>query len=232
MTRARPVATHGNEDNMPCVADITLKPRVIIADDHQIFAAGLERLLSSECDVVAIVSDSDTLLERVRTLAPDIVTLDLNMPSLNGIEAVAEIHRIDPRVHVIIVTVSEDPLTAAELLRHGAAAYVLKNSQVTELLDAIRAVRERRGYVAQQLADAVLHSLMTSDARLGTDLTLTERQRQVLRLLAEGKSMKEVAATLNLTARTVAFHKYRIMAQLKIRSTAQLVRFAVQTHIV
>jgi DNA-binding NarL/FixJ family response regulator len=209
------------------------KPRIIIADDHRLFAAGLERLLGPECDIIATVYDSVTLLSDVRRLRPEVVVQDLSLPPLNGIDTIRDIHAVDPQIRIVVVTMWEDPALAAEAFRCGASAYVLKTCAVSELLEAVHFALEHKTYVTPSVASGMIQSL-TRPPREGADAEthLTARQREVLRLLAEGKSMKEVAAVLNLTVRTVAFHKYRMMQMLNIKSSAELVRFAVVQHIV
>jgi len=209
------------------------KPRIIIADDHRLFAAGLERLLAPECDIIATIHDSVTLLTDVRRLRPEVVVQDLSLPPLNGIDIIRDIHAVDPQIRIVVVTMWEDPALAAEAFRCGASAYVLKTCAVSELLEAVHFALDRKTYVTPSIASGMIQSL-THPPREGGDAEthLTARQREVLRLLAEGKSMKEVAAVLNLTVRTVAFHKYRMMQMLNIKSSAELVRFAVVQHIV
>jgi DNA-binding NarL/FixJ family response regulator len=208
------------------------KPRVIIADDHKLFAAGLESLLAPECDILTIAYDGLTLLKEVRRLRPDIVVQDISMPPANGVDLIREILEIDTRIRIIIVTMHAEPDLAAEAFRRGASAFILKNCAVSELLSAVHSAMERRSYITPLIASGMIKSLASHSASGDADQHLTERQREILRLLAEGKSMKEVAAILNLTARTVAFHKYRMMQALNIKSSAALVRFAVAQHIV
>lgn len=213
--------------------DPMAKPRVIIADDHRLFAAGLERLLAPECDIVASIYDGLTLLDDVRRLRPDVVVQDLSLPPLNGINIIRDIHELDPQIRIVVVTMWDDAAMAAEAFRCGASAYVLKTCAVPELLEAVQFALEHKTYVTPSIASGMIQSL-TRPQRDANDIDthLTSRQREVLRLLAEGKSMKEVAAVLNLTVRTVAFHKYRMMEMLNIKSSAELVRFAVVQHIV
>jgi DNA-binding NarL/FixJ family response regulator len=208
------------------------KPRVIIADDHRLFAAGLERLLAPDLDVIATAYDGQTLLADVRRLRPDVVVQDLSMPPLNGMTVIRGIRDVDPRIRIVVVTMWEDPALAAEAFRCGASAFLLKTCAVSELLEAVQFALQQKSYVTPLIAGGMIESL-THPAREGdADPHLTVRQREVLRLLAEGKSMKQAAAALNLTVRTVAFHKYRMMQMLNIKTSAELVRFAVVQHIV
>jgi DNA-binding NarL/FixJ family response regulator len=206
------------------------KPRMVIADDHSLFAGALGRLLASAYDIVGTLDDGRTMLDAVTRLHPDIVLLDLNMPPFTGVEMVTDLLRLDPQIRIVIVTMCEDPILAAELLRLGASAYVLKNCGVEELLHAVRAAYQQKKYVVPELAGAVIKSMSAGPSVDAP--ALTERQRDVLRLLARGLSMKEAASELDLTPRTVAFHKYRMMHVLKIKSSAELVRYAVMNHFV
>jgi len=208
------------------------KPRVIIADDHRLFAAGLERLLSVEFDIVTTVFDGRTLLDHVQRLRPDVVVQDLSLPPLNGINVIRTVRDIDPKIRVVVVTMWEDPELAAEAFRSGASAYLLKTCAVWELLEAVHFALDDKTYVSPMIASDTIQSLTTHVRNGGGEPQLTPRQREVLRLLAEGKSMKEAAAALNLTVRTVAFHKYRMMSTLNIKTSAELVRFAVGQQIV
>jgi DNA-binding NarL/FixJ family response regulator len=207
------------------------KPRVILADDHTLLLEAFEKLLASECDVVAKVPDGRALVAAVQEHHPDVVVLDLSMPLLNGLEAARQIKAFDKSVRLVFVTMNEDPDLAAEAFRAGGSAYLLKRSAGSELLTAIREAMKHRSYVTPLVTEGMLGSLMhaTSDA---PSRQLTPRQREVLQLLAEGKSMKEVAAILNVTARTVAFHKYRMMEQLNIKTNAELIQYAIRNHFV
>lgn len=190
-----------------------------------------ERLLSSECEVVGQAADGRALVALAERLRPDVIVLDISMPLLNGLEAGRQIKQRLPDVKLVFLTMNEDPELAAEAFRCGASGYVLKSSAASELATAIREVTQGRSYVTPLITGELLGSLLRPEAS-SSSRVLTPRQREVLQLLAEGKSMKEVAAMLNLTPRTVAFHKYRMMEQLKVTSTAELVRYAVKHHIV
>lgn len=203
---------------------------MVIADDHALFADALGQVLAAEYDIVGTLRDGGALLDAVRRLRPAIVILDLNMPPFTGAEMIAHLLQIDPHLRIVIVTMNEDPVLAGALLRLGAAAYVLKNCGVEELRHAVRAAQKQKNYVVPELAGAVIRSL---GAGSPADMpALTERQRDVLRLLSRGLSMKEAASELHLTPRTVAFHKYRMMQLLRIKSSAELVRYAVANHFV
>ena len=207
------------------------KPRVILADDHTLLLDAFESLLAPECDVVARVGDGRALVAAVRELHPDVVVLDLAMPLLNGIEAARQIKQISRAIKIVFVTMNEDSDLAAEAFRAGGSAYLLKRSAGSELLQAIREAMKHRSYVTPLVTEGMLGSLMHSTAETPSR-QLTPRQREVLQLLAEGKSMKEVASILDVTARTVAFHKYRMMEQLKITTNAELIQYAIRNHVI
>jgi DNA-binding NarL/FixJ family response regulator len=206
-------------------------PRVLLADDHALLLGAFEKLLADECEIVGQVSDGRALVAAAERLKPDLVILDISMPLLNGLDAGRQIKQKLRNTKLIFLTMNEDADLAAEAFRAGASGYVLKRSAASELVTAIREVMQGRSYVTPLVTEGLVGSLINADARkAGGDLTL--RQREVLQLLAEGRSMKEVAGVLNLTPRTVAFHKYRMMEQLKIKSTAELIQYAVKHNIV
>ena len=206
-------------------------PRVLLADDHALLLGAFEKLLAGECEVVGQVSDGRALIAAAETLKPDLIVLDISMPLLNGLEAGRQIKQELRSVKLVFLTMNEDPDLAAEAFRAGASAYLLKRSAASELLTAIREVTKGRSYITPLVAEGLVGSLLHVDEHK-PDLELTSRQREVLQLLAEGHSMKEAANLLNLTPRTVAFHKYRMMEQLKVKSTAELIQYAVRHHIV
>jgi len=206
-------------------------PRVLLADDHAILLGAFEKLLAAECDIVGQVSDGRALVAAAEELKPDLVILDIAMPMLNGLEAARQIKQRVRSVKLVFLTMNEDADLAAEAFRIGASGYLLKRSAASELLTAIREVMQGRSYVTPLITQGLVGSLQHADEH-SPGHELTSRQREVLQLLAEGRSMKEVASVLNLTPRTVAFHKYRMMEQLKVKSTAELVQYAVKHHIV
>ncbi len=211
---------------------MTTRPRVMLADDHRLIREAFAQLLAAECEVVGVVADGRALLEEAPGLRPDVVVLDVAMPLLNGLDAARQLKRGMPKVKVIFLTMSEDPDVAAEAFRAGASGYLLKNSAASELVQAIREVSRGRSYVTPLatggLVDTFLHQPEPAD-KAGQ---LSPRQREVLQLLAEGRTMKEIARLLDITPRTVAFHKYSMMEQLGISSSAELVKFAVRHHLV
>jgi DNA-binding NarL/FixJ family response regulator len=208
------------------------RPRVILADDHTLLLEAFEKLLIDECEVVATVSDGRALVEAVGSMKPDVVVVDIAMPLLNGIDAARQIKRVLSDTRIIFLTMNEDPDLAAEAFRAGASGYLLKRSAASELQTAIREVMKRRSYVTPLVTEGLMGSMLHArDPRQGSE-QLTTRQREVIQLIAEGRSMKEVGNILNIATRTVAFHKYRIMEQLNIKTTAELIQFAIKHHIV
>ena len=203
-------------------------PRVLLADDHVLLLGAFEKLLAADCTIVGQVSDGRALVAAAEQLKPDVIVLDISMPLLNGLEAARQIKKKLNNVKLVFLTMNEDADLAAEAFRAGASAYLLKRSATSELPAAIREVMQGRSYITPLVADGLVGSLIHDAA----PHQLTPRQREVLQLLAEGRSMKEVGSVLNLTPRTVAFHKYRMMEQLKVKSTAELIQYAVKHHIV
>ena len=206
--------------------------RLIIADDHTLIAEAFQKLLEPACDVVATVTDGRALLIAARDLRPEVIVLDVAMPLLNGLDAARYIRKMDPSIKLVFVTVSEDPDIAAEAFRAGGSAYLLKRSAGAELLTAIHEVLKGRSYVTSLVTGGVVQSLMRHRDGEERGRELTTRQCEVLQLIAEGKSMKEVGNILQISTATVAFHKYRIMEQLHIKTSAELIRFAVHQHLV
>jgi DNA-binding NarL/FixJ family response regulator len=208
-----------------------VKPRVLLADDHELLLGAFEKLLASECDVVGQVSNGRSLVEEASRLKPDVMVVDIGMPLLNGLDAGRQVKQILPEVKLVYLTMLEDADVAAEAFRSGASAYLSKRSASSELLLAIREVMKGRSYVTPLITEGLVESLISGE-RQSTSRELTPRQREILQLLAEGRSMKEVAVMLKITMRTVAFHKYRMMEQLNLKSTAELIQYAVKQHIV
>ncbi|MCZ6690563.1 MAG: response regulator transcription factor [Planctomycetota bacterium] len=206
-------------------------PRVVLADDHLLILDAFEKLLEPECEVVGKVTDGRALLDIVPDLNPDVVILDISMPNLNGLAAARKLRESLPKVKLIFVTVHEDPDLAAEAFRIGASGFLLKSSAASELFQAIKAVMQGQSYATPRITDGMVKALQDPGRRRPSEI-LTSRQREVLQLLSEGYSMKQVGGILKITPRTVAFHKYRMMEQLGIETSAELVRFAVKQHIV
>lgn len=206
-------------------------PRVLLADDHALLLGAYEKLLAGECEIVGQVCDGRALVEAAERLKPDVVVLDISMPLLNGLEAGRQIKQHQRHVKLVYLTMNEDADLAAEAFTAGASGYLLKRSAASELITAIREVMRGRSYVTPLMTEGLVGSLLHRRDHPPAQ-ELTSRQLEVLQLLAEGRSMKEVAGVLNLTPRTVAFHKYRMMRQLKVKSTAELIQYAVRQHIV
>ncbi len=206
--------------------------RVVLADDHCIFAEALKKLIEPECDVVATVADGRALLTVASDLRPDIIVLDIEMPLLNGLTAGERLKKLLPAIKLIYLTVNEDPDLAAEAFRIGASGYLLKNSAASELFTAIREVGAGRSYLTPLLTRDLVESLLRNKSDRNKGCKLTVRQREVLQLLVEGHTMKEIGQLLKLSPRTVAFHKYRMMEQLGIKNSAELIQFAIKRGLV
>ncbi len=207
------------------------RPRVLIADDHKLLVEAFVNLLEKEAEIVGTVLDGRALLKEAPRLKPDIIVLDISMPKLNGLEAAQQIKQIMPEVKLIFLTMHEDPDLAVEAFRVGASGYLLKSSAASELFQAVQEVSRGRAYVTPLIAQGMLESFAegTGPRRVSK---LTARQREVLQLLAEGNTMKEVASILNIAPRTVAFHKYRMMETLGLKSNTELLRLAIEERIV
>jgi DNA-binding NarL/FixJ family response regulator len=196
-------------------------------------AEALKSMLSHEFELVGVVEDGRAMVEAVRTLRPDVIVADVTMPQLNGIDALVQLRRDGDRTPVVFLTMHRDAAFARRALEAGAAGYVLKHSAPAELVTALRAAIAGRTYLTPQLAGDVLAAMQHgSDAADDPISVLTPRQREVLQLLAEGRSAKEVAATLGISARTVEFHKYQMMETLGYRTSAELIHFAIKHGLV
>lgn len=206
----------------------TSRPRIVIADDHIIVADAFQKLLSAEFDVVATVHDGRNLISVAHKLQPDIILVDIGMPILNGLDAAQRIKRTLPNVKIIYITVNHDPDLIAAAFAKGASGYVCKTSAASELSAAIHAALRGDVYLSPRMGRKNGNDGTVNSTELPS---LTERQVDVLQLLAEGRCMKEVASELNLTTRTVAFHKYRIMRHLHLRNDAEVVQYAIKNHV-
>lgn len=204
------------------------RPRVLLADDHTLVLEGLSKLLQNEYDVVGTVEDGRALVEAARRLDPDVIVVDVSMPNLNGLEAARQIKKILPREKIIFLTMHADPRYAQEAFRIGASGYLLKRSAAAELTMAIRAALKDDVYITPCIAKDMLAAFLDRDTMVPSPLAhLTSRQREVLQLVAEGKSLKEIAAILDLSVKTVEFHKSHIMRALNLHTTAELTKFAI-----
>jgi DNA-binding NarL/FixJ family response regulator len=208
-------------------------PRVLLADDHCVVAEGLRSLLGPHFDVVGIVADGRELLGAARTLDPDVVVLDISMPSLNGIDAASQLRAAGCRAKVVFLTMHREVAYAARALEAGAAGFVLKHSAASELVTAVREALKGGTYITPQVAAELLGpARRAAPAAAEGPGGLTSRQREVLQLVAEGRSAKEVATVLHISRRTAEFHKARLMEALGVQSTAELIQYAIRNGVV
>lgn len=205
------------------------KPRILLADDHALVLEGFRRILEGAYELVGTVGDGRALVEAAKQLQPDIVILDVSMPLLNGIDAAAQLKKCCPGAKVIVVTMHADRDYVRSAFEAGALAYVLKRSAVDELEQAIRAVQAGHSYITPLITQDVVDVFLAKTGEKASGDTLTLRQREVLQLLAEGRTAKEIANLLNISSRTVEFHKGQILAQLRLQTTADLIKYAL-TH--
>ena len=209
------------------------RPRVLLADDHLLVAEALRSLLTPEFDLVGVVEDGRALVEAAGTLRPDVIVADVSMPHLNGIDALVRLRQDGDETPVVFLTMHRDATFARRALEAGASGFVLKHSASDELVSAIRAALDGGTYLAPQLAGEVLGAMKKGSERAADPISsLTPRQREVLQLLAEGRSAKEIASSLAISARTVEFHKYQMMETLGIRTNAALIHFALKHGLV
>lgn len=210
-----------------------MKPRVLLADDHDIVVEGLRRILEPRFDLVASVRDGRELLDQAEKLQPDLIVTDITMPNLNGLDAVRQLRKRGVRAKVVFLTMHGDTDLATEAFRTGASGYVLKSSAGRELVEGIETVLDGKVYVSSKIQQGVLEAF----ARAGGErdkaaVELTQRQREVLQLVAEGLTMKEIASTLDISSRTVESHKYDLMEKLGVKTTAELIQYAIKRSIV
>jgi DNA-binding NarL/FixJ family response regulator len=209
------------------------RPRVLLADDHRLVAEALKSLLAADYDLVGVVEDGRALVAAARTLRPDVIVADVTMPQLNGIDALVQLRQAGDRVPVVFLTMHRDATFARRALDAGASGFVLKHSAPAELVSAIRAALEGKTYLTPQLAGEVLEAMKQGPEKAGAPIdALTPRQREVLQLLAEGHSAKDIASRLGISARTVEFHKYQIMETLGLHTNAELTHFAIKHGVV
>jgi DNA-binding NarL/FixJ family response regulator len=208
------------------------KVRILLADDHTLVAEAIKRLLEPEYHVVGVVADGRSLLREVAALKPDVAIVDLNMPMLNGIDASKQLKALYPALKIVVLTMNEDAEIAAETMRTWASGYLLKKSAGSELVKAIQEVLRGGKYVTPALREQLMEISSREPRVSDTGRELTPRQREVLQLLAEGHTMKEAAAILNVATRTVAFHKYRIMQDFGLSNNSDLLRFAMKQRVV
>jgi DNA-binding NarL/FixJ family response regulator len=211
------------------------RPRILMADDHSLVLAGLRRLVEDEGDVVGIVEDGRALLEEAQRLLPDIILLDISMPLLNGLDAARQLTKLVPDSKLIFLTMHATPTYVTEAFKAGAAGYLVKQSATSELKQAIQAVLSGQHYmtpsVTKDMMGATLHPTERPVCKRPVT-ALTPRQREVLQLIAEGKSTRSIASMLHISIKTVEFHRTNIMEELNLHSTAELTRYAVSEGLV
>ena len=209
------------------------RPRVLLADDHRMVAEALKSMLEQEFELLAVVDDGRQLVETAQRLRPDVIVADISMPHLNGIDALVQLKKDNPAVRVVFLTMHKDAAYARRALDAGACGYVLKHSAQTELFLAVHAALEGKTYITPTLAGEVFRDLKISPTTpVDHAAALTPRQREILQLFAEGCSAKEIGSRLDISPRTVEFHKYHLMESLKLQSSAELIHFAIKNGIV
>ena len=209
------------------------RARVLLADDHQMVTEGLKNLLADDFEVVGAVEDGRALLVAAKTLRPDVIVADISMPQLNGIEALQQLKKHNPDVRVVFLTMHQNRAYARRALQAGASGFVVKHSASHELVMAIHAALKGQTFITPALAGDVLHDIeYGAKANKSAKSTVTPRQREILQLLAGGKSAKEIGEILSISARTVEFHKYQLMEMQGIHSSAELMQFAIKQGIV
>ena len=209
------------------------RPRILLADDHRMVAEGLKALLSSEFDLVGMVEDGRALLREAAALRPDVVVTDITMPQLSGMEALAWLREELPSIRVVILTMHQDLAYARRALALGASGYVLKHAAPEQLVLAIRAALAGQTFLSPEVTNALLQAAGRDPKRVSDPVAaLTPRQHEILRRLAEGLTAKEIGAQLGISARTVETHKYELMQSLGIKTSAELVHFAIRHGIV
>lgn len=205
---------------------------ILLADDHTMFCAGLQKLLEPEFEVIGCVQDGRALIKTALEMKPDLVLVDVGMPLLNGLDAGRELKKLMPRVKLIFLTMNPDAEIASEAFRIGASGYLLKNSLGEELVQAVHNAIRGASYVTPQISHAMEEMFIRDPQSLNRPKMLSDRQREVLQMLAEGQSMKEIAFILQISRRTVRFHKYKIMEELGIKTNAEIVQYAIKHSII
>jgi DNA-binding NarL/FixJ family response regulator len=208
------------------------RARLLIADDHTLLAEACKSLLEPEFEVVGIVNNGRALLRLACELKPDVVILDVAMPQLNGLDAGDQIRHLLPATKIVFLTMNMSPEVAAEAFRRGASGYIVKSSAAEELVRAIRRALRSESYMSSSITKETVDFLLRSGGSYTEEQRISPRQREVLQLLAEGKAMKEIAGILNLKPGTVAFHKYKMMETLGLKSNAELLHYAIKHHLV
>jgi DNA-binding NarL/FixJ family response regulator len=208
--------------------------RILLADDHVLVAEGIQKLLEPEYELVGIVADGRSLVAAAAKLQPDIVVVDISLPLLNGLDASQQLKKNNPNLKIIVLTMHSEPNFVTQAFRVGVSGYVLKQSVGSELVQAIREVVKGRTFVSPMVAQSLVDQAVNPSAgsapgegNVGFAQTLSARQREVLQLVAEGKATKEIASILNVSVKTVEFHKTRIMKELRLRTAAELTKYAI-----
>ncbi len=208
------------------------RTRLLLADDHAMFLDAVAGFLAKEFDVIGVVRDGGTLVKMAQRLCPDIVVADIEMPEVNGIEASRMLHAEHNSSKILFVTMYSDLPLIEEAFRAGASGYMLKTGGTDELAKAIQCVARGGTYVSPLLGDLISALVTGGSQQKSREAVLTARQREVLRLLAEGRTMREIGQILNITARTTESHKYEIMRNLGMKSSAELIRYALRIRLI
>jgi DNA-binding NarL/FixJ family response regulator len=204
------------------------RPRILLADDHLMLLDAFKSLLQPYCEIVGTATNGRALIELSLATQPELIILDIFMPGLNGLDACVQIRAKQPNIKFIFLTVNEDPYLAAEAIGAGASGFLLKHSASSEMILAIESAMVNKIYITPLITKDKPLNVFVDDATSLAKESLTSRQREVISLLAEGKKMKEVARMLNVTTRTIAFHKYSIMDRLGLKTSAELVQYAIE----
>jgi DNA-binding NarL/FixJ family response regulator len=204
------------------------RARIFLADDHTLLLEAFQSLLEADYDVVGTASDGRQMLTEVKKLKPDVVVMDIAMPNLNGFDAGEKLKKLLPDVKLVFLTVNDDPKMVTEAFRIGASGYLLKNSAASDLFKCIEVVLGNGNFVTPEITRHMIDAFIKDPGGKSVHGELSLRQREVLQLLAEGKTMKEVASILHITHRTVAFHKYQIMEDLGIKTNSELIKYAIE----
>lgn len=209
-----------------------MRPRIFLADDHTLLLDAFKNLLEPKYEVVGTATDGRKMLSMVSKIKPDVVVMDIAMPNMNGFDAGEKLKKLLPEIKLIFLTVNDDPEMVTEAFRIGANGYLLKSSAGSELFQAIDAVLNSGNYVTPKITEGMISSFIKNPGGQKVHGDLSIRQREVLQLLTEGNTMKQVGAALNITPRTVAFHKYQIMEDLDIKTNSDLIKYAIKHGLV
>ena len=216
-----------------------MKPRILIADDHLLVAEGIQKLLESDAEVVGILADGRSLVRAVTDTHPDLIIVDISLPLLNGLDAARQIKQLDPKIKILMLTMHADQAFVVEAFRVGVAGYVLKQSLSNELQHAVQEVLKGNTYISPSVAQGLVEHMnrptQVQDGEPGNkefDRALSPRQREVLQLVAEGRSTKEIASILNVSTKTVEFHRTRIMKELGLKTRPELTKYAIANGII